>query len=522
MPANIQDVHGELEALNASIGRLVLVNQEGFAKTTAAVAKGAGGGGGHGGGTRGVITGIVEGFHNTPYGAKSLFFLGQVFKGQVIAYEMIKAVDDLQYANIESGRDVENVIKKMMNEEGVQLGGVKENLQMILSMQEAGLDVAYGGKEEGSETSRRLREQLVMLDKAGGQGQLLLGYTKQLASMGFTRSEAHEQLQSLADIAYTSIQSATTQKEMLKKMSENVALLKVADPELAASLLAVEQSKFFIDATDVQKQSIAQMMNFLISPKGTEQLNMWARIGGQGFQDTFKLLGQEMIVAGTDKDKQAVVQNKLMDLVSNLTQSLQSMGQEFFGGRTTLERGYMERDPFFKELMDFLRIAAGAMRGIETQRQVDKDRGSDKDKTYVADFGAIRKVTEDNVNVIIDSVSTYAFKSFIESASKIRGVLMEPIQWIAERLIDAYSGPIAGLTGSEWEAWKQLKDAIGLRGSAEDPMIVQFTAEHIAAEREALAEATVRARWEEARAARDAIKWAEAHPQKGSDEPGGE
>jgi len=461
MPANIQDVHGELESINASINRLSEVTQEHSQRISSSIMSAGGGAGG--GGIRSDLGTIVKGLieANGLWG-RMLNMAGILVKGQALSYQLVFAVDKLQYSNISSGRNIEKSIAKMTQETGTQLGGVQENLRMLMQMQEAGIDVAFGA---GNEQEALLRRQLTLLDKDMGQGTLMLNYVKSLVTRGFTRSEAHESLRHLADISFTSIQNGVTQANMLKKMNENMALLKTADPELAASMIAIEHSKLYKDATDVQKNMIAEMMNFITSPEGTEQFSMWAQLGGQELQDRLKFLGQDLMAAGTNTQKREAVEQKIMMVMQDAALAIKGLGGDMFGGRSTLGRQAMLRgSPYFEEVRQFIEIANGVMGGFIVQQDIDKKRSEDVNGEFFKTWDGLSKGVQDNTMLLLDKLTTAFFKAVVPDGTALRTAMMPVMESIGEWLIkgagygaDA-TGALARLIESGAKTLEQVKE----------------------------------------------------------------
>jgi len=460
MAANIQDVHGELESINASINRLSEVTQEHSQRISSSIMSAGGGGGG--GGIRSDLGTIVKDFVEAKGWLGRLFNMaGILVKGQALAYQLVYSVDKLQYSNISSGRNIEKSIAKMTQESGTQLGGVENNLRMLMQMQEAGIEVAFGA---GNEQEALLRRQLTLLDKDMGQGTLMLNYVKGLVTKGFTSSEAHESLKHLSDISFTSIQSGMTQANMLKKMNENMALLKTADPELAASMIAIEHSKLYKDATDVQKNMIAEMMNFITSPEGTEQFSMWAQLGGQELQDRLKFLGQDLMAAGTNTQKREAIEQKIMMVMQDAALAIKGLGGDMFGDRSTLGRQAMLRgSPYFEEVRQFMEIANGVMGGFIVQQDIDKKRSEDVNGEFFKTWDGLSKGVQDNTVLLLDKLATQFFKAVVPDGTILRSAIMPFMESVGGMLIKGagYGSSLTGGLSNLIERGSQVMETAG-------------------------------------------------------------
>tara|TARA_R110000751_G_scaffold55062_7_gene118181 strand:- start:4236 stop:5792 length:1557 start_codon:yes stop_codon:yes gene_type:complete len=433
MPANIQDVHGELEAINQSIANLANTMEQ-WSGRMASRSTGTGGGTGDGGARSTLMTMAKDFRDSTPWG-KGAFLTGILLKSQSLAFNMVRGIDQLQFANIASGRNIEKSILHMVTEEGIQLGGVENNIRTLMKMQEAGLNVQYG---QGNEQHALLRKQLTLLDKDMGQGTLLLNFAAELTNQGFSKEEALEAVGSLSDIAFTSIQSATTQINMLKKMNENIVLLRTADPELAAAMKAIQKSDFFADANAQTKNMVAEMSNLLTSPEGSEQFSIFASQGLQAYQNQMKVLGGELAAAKTDREKDSIT-GKIEELFKDAARNMESLNERLFPqGMHTLVRQQMQREPFFAEVAQFGKVAQGVLAAFNQQTVMDERRSTDPGGLLTKSWEGLMDSQKNNTLLAIDQVMTKVFQEMGPQGVLIREAMTPMIVAVGEKLITAF------------------------------------------------------------------------------------
>ena len=197
MAATIHDLHEELEVLNQTMTTLLSLQQ-----TQQMQRESIGPGAGGGDDTKSVILSMVTQGFKGPVEALA----SKATKLISMGAHMVNSVDSLEYSTMADARNTRAQIALLLHESqdindgrkglGRQIGGVLENVATMNNALQVGISL-------DKESDKRLRNQLTILDKQGAQGQMLLNFTKDLMGMGFTRADARESLQHLADTGFS-------------------------------------------------------------------------------------------------------------------------------------------------------------------------------------------------------------------------------------------------------------------------------------------------------------------------------
>ena len=419
MAATLNDVHNQLEQLNESIGQMVSMRQQQQMQEQRGVDD-----------QNSFIASTVKNLLASPLEAIKEFSLLSI----KIGFKMVESLDKLEMSNISDGRNTRKLLAELQTESGDQIGGVLENLEMMTTASEKGIDLR-------GQDNKLLRNQLTEINKNGVQGQLLLNFTKELVGQGFTQTQVKESLQRLADIGFYSIQSATTQINMLKRMNQTMGITALADPEFGDNLRGL-MSDFVHDAPDTFKNAAIDMMKLMVLPEGQEQIILREAMGGDAALAELKLLGDRFAEASERGDEvaKAQIQKELEAMVEEFSDKGKAEAQRYIEGMDAVSIALLKTQPFFSELLGMIEtfnLAAAAADRAEAVRQ-ERAMG---DGTFAGGRGGrldprsafeeMVVITQKNLGRAAERIQQRALLDIVETAKKLQATLITPIEAFA-------------------------------------------------------------------------------------------
>jgi hypothetical protein len=421
MAATLNDVHSQLEQLNESIGQMVAMRQQESMERQRGVDD-----------QKSFIASTVKNFFSSPLEALKEFSLLSLKMG----FKMVESLDKLEMSNISDGRNTRNLLKELQTEDSFQIGGMLENLEMMTTASEKGIDLRGQG-------NKVLRNQLTELNKNGVQGQLLLNFTKDLVGQGFKKEQVKETLQRLADIGFYSIQSATTQLNMLKRMNQTMGITALADPEFGDNLRGL-MADFVHDAPDTFKNAAIDMMKLMVLPEGQEQIILREAMGGDAALAELRLLGDKFAKAEERGDEVAKqrIQTELEAMVEEFAQRGKAEAQRYVEGMDSVSIALLKTQPFFGELLgmiDTFNLAAAAADRAEAVRQ-ERAKG---DLTFAGRppragdthlghaYDEMLRISHDNLARVAERIQETALTKMETTGEAIKDGLITPIELAA-------------------------------------------------------------------------------------------
>ena len=468
--ATINDLHGELERLNQTMAGMLGIQEQRRMETARQTTE-----------QNSFITTTVTNLVNSPLTALKEFSLLSLKLG----YQQVEALDKLEMANASDGRNTRALLKTLQDENGAQIGGMLENLEMMTTALEQGIDL------EGV-TNKTLRNQLTELNKSGVQGQILLNFTKDLVGQGFSKEQVKETLQRLSDIGFYSIQSATSQQAMLKRMKEAMPLLNLQDPAFGTNLQNL-LTDFVHDAPDTMKNAAIDMVRMMVLPEGQEQVMLREAMGGDRALAELRVLAdqfEEARVAGDEVRKKSI-QVDMETLVEQFAERGKLEAQRYIESTDAVTAALMRTDPFFSELfgmIDTFNLAMGAADASENLRlkrqqeqnraeaaraaaargmaQLDGDPRLDPNFTGTDPTNAFARwvnISQDNLGRAQERITETALEGIETTAETIRTALITPIELAAGGVVtlgDVTLEMIAS-TGKFIKGLSEASDSVG-------------------------------------------------------------
>jgi len=361
----INDVVHELQEVNKSLDALLQVER----REARLAGGGAGGAGSHPlslmlsdikgrmSDATSVVKGLAAGFKGVLKG------VGKAVIG--IGVRSAIQLDRLIVETASSGRDLGAVIESLEDEKISFLGGMTNNALMQIAALRQGFDLQ----------DTTLREQLTVLEKDAGQGQVLLAYTNQLLKHGMRREQGEKLLQNFADLTQTSIQSGDTLVQVLGQLGGFQAALTSMGLGFGAQEALSKMTKGMpvAQAIEVAKQ----FKDLMFTP--SEMAAAYAQSGGQNASDIIEETLKNIELEGESTPEQI---NLLLNVLSQQT----TAQGKFYSTFTDLAKGnlglvagrIMESD-----VVDLERITrmAAVKSGIDFLRGVRdpaKERGQEQ------------------------------------------------------------------------------------------------------------------------------------------------
>lgn len=417
--ATINDLHSQLEQLNESIGQMVSMRQQQSMEDRRG-----------GGEQKSFITSVAKNIIASPLEAVKEFSLLSLKVG----FQMVESVDRLEMSNISDGRITRSLLKEINDESGEQIGGVLENLEMMTTASEKGIDLR-------GQDNKILRNQLTTLNKSGVQGQLLLNFTKDLVGQGFKKEQVKETLQRLADIGFYSIQSATSQANMLKRMNETMGITALADPAFGDDLRLM-MTDMFHDAPPEWKNAVAEVMKMMILPEGVEEIQIREAMGGDAALAELRLLSESFSEATDRGDEEAKVdiQKQLEDLVAGFSEKGLKEAEKYLEGTEAVSQGLMRMLPFFStqfRMIETFNLASAAAERVEELR-LERLAGDDTfagGGVGVPPGNAFERMVEEldsNLFRVGERIQEQALKNIQETSKMLKDGLIIPIEGAAK------------------------------------------------------------------------------------------
>ena len=391
MPATIDDLQQELESLNASMSNLLTFQQEAAMMAQQAGQRGGPGGEDKATGTiKSLITGTIQRAFVNPWASIKDLWATSIQLG----VNALTKLDQIQWSNFDSGRSITTMMKNLDKQGHEEIGNIYNNLQTMLYAQEQGIDLSKS-------SDVNLRNQLTMLDKAGAQGKMLLQFTKDLRTQGFSQEDVRKNLEYLANIGFESVQSAQSQAKMLKRMEQSMGITSLADANLSKNLLDLHSS-LVMHAPQEFKFAVADMINLIRLPQGTDQIVVLAAINAQlgDVEGQMNRMADAFGAANTQGEKDRI-KNDMYSLLQNIGAVIRSEAKTVFPDRAQRgpERGLLLMESLFSETAQLNVMTNAVNAGIENSLKWTKAAKEDPDTYYGAE-GWIRVAQDTTTNLM--------------------------------------------------------------------------------------------------------------------------
>lgn len=431
MAATIHDLHEELEVLNQTMTTLLSLQQ-----TQQMQRESVGPGAGGGDDTKSVIMSMVTQGMKQPWEAIG----DKATKLIAMGAHMVNSVDSLEYSTMSDARNTRAQIALLLTESsyaeggrnlGRQIGGVLENVATMNNALQVGISL-------DKESDKRLRNQLTILDKQGAQGQMLLNFTKDLMGMGFTRADARESLQHLADIGFYSIQNAQNQANMLKKMSEFMGITFLQNPKLGKDMKdMLEMTLMDVDPT--KQNAFLDQMKLALFPEG-DDIGYRQMLGGADeFADNIKRLSAEFASQADKPILQKKTLEELMSLSDIFAQQRLDVAKSLLSD-DEVARASQLQVPLMSTVAKGIVEANNARAASDTQRAIDTNRlesailfaypMSSEGMVVSKAFEFAMQITKDS----LPSTAERMFQKSLESLDPVSKAMQEHISTTIEPL----------------------------------------------------------------------------------------
>jgi|10_taG_2_1085330.scaffolds.fasta_scaffold04946_4 hypothetical protein len=209
-------------------------------------------------------------------GDKLLAALGNLSLSVVtFGMKFLLPLDQMQVANIASGRNLLRVIDELKVQKVGFIGGIEDNAKTQIAAFTHGFDLQ----------DVSLREQLTLLDKAGQQGGQLLEYTNNLVRSGIPRDVAYDMLKNLTKITLTSSQGAESLVKMLSVMNGITPALTELGFGAAPQDVLAELSR---NVPGAQAVDMANTFKDIMTANLGGEVGQWALAGGEARSEELK------------------------------------------------------------------------------------------------------------------------------------------------------------------------------------------------------------------------------------------